>query len=245
MTAAEVGAASGIPEAVVIEKFGLRGKHIAATDEHVSDLAVAAGERLLEDHGIDPASIDVVVYYGSKWKDYAIWQAAPWIAHRLGCVNAFALEFDNVSHGTPMALRLCRELPLAEPELRRVLAVAASRESYLLDYTNERSRFMFNFGDGAAAALIERDHPANEILASHAITDGSLSLQVKVPSGGSVEPPWMVDGNGSYHLDVADPAAMKERLDATSLRQLRGRLGGRARRPGSRWPTCRSWPAST
>jgi 3-oxoacyl-[acyl-carrier-protein] synthase III len=217
MTAAEVATASGIPEGVVVDKFGLRGKHIAATDEHVSDLAVAAAQRLLSEHGVDPATIDVVVYYGSQWKDYAIWQAAPWIAHRLGCVNAFALEFDNVSHGTPMALRLCRDYLAAEPELRRVLAVAASRESYLLDYTNERSRFMFNFGDGAAAALIERDHPANEILASHAITDGSLSLQVKVPSGGSVEPPWAVDGNGSYHLDVADPAAMKERLDATSL----------------------------
>ena len=45
MTAAEVGAASGIPEHVLAEKFGLRGKHIAAEDEHVSDLAVAAGER--------------------------------------------------------------------------------------------------------------------------------------------------------------------------------------------------------
>ncbi|MGZ4354999.1 MAG: 3-oxoacyl-ACP synthase, partial [Gaiellaceae bacterium] len=217
MTAAEVASVSGIPEAVVVDKFGLRGKHIAAADEHVSDLAVAAAEALLAEHDVDPASIDVVVYYGSQWKDYMVWQAAPWIAHRLGCVNAFALEFDNVSHGTPMALRLCHDYLAAEPDLRRILAVAASRESYLLDYTNARSRFMFNFGDGAAAALIERDHAANEIIASHAITDGSLSLQVKVPSGGSVEPPWMVDGNGSYHLDVADPAAMKERLDATSL----------------------------
>ena len=34
MTAAEVGAASGIPEHVLVEKFGLRGKHIAAEDEH-------------------------------------------------------------------------------------------------------------------------------------------------------------------------------------------------------------------
>ena len=55
MTAAEVAAASGIPEDVVVEKFGLRGKHIAAEDEHVSDLAVTAGERLLEEPGIDPA----------------------------------------------------------------------------------------------------------------------------------------------------------------------------------------------
>jgi 3-oxoacyl-[acyl-carrier-protein] synthase-3 len=217
MTAAEVGAAGGIPEQVVVEKFGLRGKHIAATDQHVSDLAVAACERLLGGHDVDPESIDAVAYFGSTWKDYLVWQAAPWIAHRLGCANAFAIEFDNVSHGTPVALRLCRNYLLAEPGLRRILAVGASRESYLLDYANERSRFMFNFGDGAAAVLLERDYAANEVLGSHAITDGSLSLAVKVPSGGSVEPPWEVDGDGRYWLDVADPAGMKERLDATSL----------------------------
>ena len=85
-----------------------------------------------------------------------VWQAAPHIAHRLGATNAFAIEYDNVSHGTPIALRVARDLLRAEPELRNVLVVAACRESYLLDYANERSRFMFNFGDGAVAGLARR-----------------------------------------------------------------------------------------
>ncbi len=234
MTAAEVASASGIPEGVVVEKFGLRGKHIAATDEHVSDLAVAAGQRLLDDHDVDPASIDVVVYYGSQWKDYAVWQAAPWIAHRLGCVNAFALEFDNVSHGTPVALRLCRDYLAAEPELRRVLAVAASRESYLLDYTNERSRFMFNFGDGAAAALIERDHPANEILAlarDHrrvAVTAGEGAVRRQRRAA--------VDGRRQRQLPPRRrrPGGDEGAARRHEPRQLRRRLGERARQaPGA------------
>ena len=95
------------------------------------------------------------MYYGSLWKDYPVWQAAPWIAHRLGCENAYALEYANVSCGTPVALRLARNFLLAEPDLRNVLIVAASRESHLLDYGNERSRFMFNFGDGAVAGLLD------------------------------------------------------------------------------------------
>ena len=77
MSAAEVGAASGIAEDVIVEKFGLRGKHVAAADEHVSDLAVAAGRTLLSERGIEPASIGALVYYGSTWKDYPVWQAAP------------------------------------------------------------------------------------------------------------------------------------------------------------------------
>jgi 3-oxoacyl-[acyl-carrier-protein] synthase-3 len=212
MTAAEVAVASGIPEDVIVGKFGLRGKHVAAPDEHVSDLSLRAARPLFEETDVDPQSIDVVMYYGSTWKVYAVWQVSPLIAHELGCTKAVALEFDNVSHGTPMALRVARDLLRAEDELRTILVVAACRESYLLDYANERSRFMFNFGDGAVAGLLVRDATENELLGCHAITDGSLSLQVKVPRGGSVNA-----SDGYAFLDVEDPAAMKERLDRVSM----------------------------
>ena len=229
LSAAEIAGLSGIPEQVLVEKFGLRGKHIAAEDEHASDLSVAAAQRLFHEQGVDPESIDVVMYYGSMWRDYGVWQAAPWIAHRLGCGNAFAIEFDNVSHGTPIALRLARDLLRAEPELTRVLVVAACRESYLLDYGNERSRFMFNFGDGAVAGLlVAEEEPANEVLGAHTITDGSFSLQVKVPSGGSVSP------NGGYRfLDVADPAEMKGGLDEVSLPNFVAAARGAVARSGA------------
>ena len=69
---------------MIVEKFGLRGKHIAAADEHVSDLSVAAAARCSASTASTRATIDVVMYYGSMWKDYPVWQAAPWIAHRLG-----------------------------------------------------------------------------------------------------------------------------------------------------------------
>ncbi|HEX3224747.1 MAG TPA: 3-oxoacyl-ACP synthase [Gaiellaceae bacterium] len=212
MTAAEVAERSGIDERVIVEKFGLRGKHIAAEDEHVSDLSVNAATALLEETDFDPEQIDVVMYYGSMWKDYSVWQAAPWIAHRIGATSAYAVEYDNVSCGTPVALRIARDMLRAEDELNSILVVAACRESYLLDYGNERSRFMFNFGDGAVAGLLVRDGARNELLGCHGITDGSFSLQVKVPSGGSVSP------NGGYRfLDVADPAEMKQGLDRVSL----------------------------
>ena len=226
MTAAEVAGASGIPENVIVEKFGLRGKHIAAADEHASDLSVRAAERLLEETSLDPKEIDVVMYYGSMWRDYAVWQSAPHIAYRIGATNAFALEYDNVSHGTPIALRLARDVLRAEAELKNVLVVAACRESYLLDYTNERSRFMFNFGDGAVAGLLAGDADRNELLGAHTITDGSYSLQVKVPGGGSVEP------EGYRYLDVADPESMKGGLDRVSLPNFVAAAQGAVERSG-------------
>jgi 3-oxoacyl-[acyl-carrier-protein] synthase-3 len=228
MTAAEIAAAANIPKQVIAEKFGLRGKHIAAPDEHVSDLSVKAVERLLEETSIDPLTIDVVMYFGSMWRDYPVWQVAPNIAYRVGATNAFAIEYDNVSHGTPIALRLARDLLRAEDDLANVLVVAACRESYLLDYSNQRSRFMFNFGDGAVAGLLAGDNTRNEILGAHAITDGSYSLQVKVPGGGSVEP------DGYRFLDVADPASMKGGLDEVSLPNFVAAAQGALERSGLR-----------
>jgi 3-oxoacyl-[acyl-carrier-protein] synthase-3 len=234
LTAAEIGAASGIPEQVIVEKFGLRGKHIAAADEHVSDMAVSAAARLLEECELDPAEVDVVLYFGSMWKDYPVWQAAPWIAHRLGCAKAYALEYANVSCGTPVALRLARNFLLAEPDLRNVLLVGACRESYLLDYANERSRFMFNFGDGAVAGLLTRDAP-HELLGALAVTDGSFALQVKVPAGGSVEPASTETVAARRHfLDVADPAQMKSGLDEVSLPNFVAAARGALERSGAR-----------
>jgi 3-oxoacyl-[acyl-carrier-protein] synthase III len=226
MTAAEVGERSGIPEQVIVEKFGLRGKHIAAPDEHVSDLSVRAIERLLEETGTDPKEIDVVMYYGSMWRDYPVWQVTPYIAHRVGATNAFAIEYANVSHGTSIALRVARDLLRAEEELKTVLLVAACRESYLLDYTNERSRFMFNFGDGAVAGLLRAGADRNEVLGAHAITNGAYSLQVKVPGGGSVDP------DGYRYLDVQDPREMKGGLDQESLPNFLAAARGAAERSG-------------
>src|SRR5581483_1103159 len=226
--AAELAAASAIPREVVLEKFGLREKRIAADGEHVTDLAVEAARRLFDESGVEPADVDVVMYFGSSWKDWAVWQAAPWIAHRLGCSNAFAVEYDNVSHGSPIALRIAGSLLRGEPGLRNVLLVAACRESRLLDYANERSRFMFNFGDGAVAALLVAEPERNEVLGCHGITDGSFSLQVKVPSGGSVSP------NGGYRfLDVADPVQMKDGLDRVSLANFAAAARGALERSGA------------
>jgi 3-oxoacyl-[acyl-carrier-protein] synthase III len=226
MSAAEVAERSGIPEAVILEKFGLRGKHIAAPDEHVSDLSVQAIERLFEETGTDPEEIDVVMYYGSMWRDYPVWQVAPHIANRVGATKAFAVEYANVSHGTSIALRIARDLLRAEEELKTVLLVAACRESYLLDYTNERSRFMFNFGDGAVAGLLRGDADRNELLGAHTITNGAYSLQVKVPGGGSRDP------DGYRFLDVQDPAEMKGGLDRESLPNFLAAARGAVERSG-------------
>lgn len=218
-SAAEIAAASGIPENVLIEKFGLAGKHRARADEHVSDMCVSAARPVVERHGAD--GIDAVMYFGSHWKDHMVWQVAPRVQEALG-IDGFAFEAINSSAGAPVALKIARDMLVADPSVRSILLVAAARESGIIDYANPRSRFADNFGDGAVAALLRRgDGMGGEILATSLITDGSFAHHVHVPAGGSVHPASHSTVDAGMHvLDVIDGAEMKRRLDPITVKRF-------------------------
>lgn len=230
MPAAEIAAAADLPEWVIRDKFGLRGKHVAADDEHASDLAVSAGEALFAGHDVDPGDVDAVVYFGSTWKDHAVWHAAPHIAERLGCRRAFALELDYVSCGAPVALRVCRDMLVAEPDLHTVLAVAGSRESYLVDFSDTDARLTFGFGDGAVAALLVADHPSNHVLGAHMVTEGSFASHVRATTGGSVG--HREASPVRQALVVTDPLTLKHRLDPITMDRFIAAADGAAKRSG-------------
>jgi 3-oxoacyl-[acyl-carrier-protein] synthase-3 len=179
-------------------------------------MGAAAGRQALDRSGVAAADLDLVVYFGSMWKDYNVWSAAPKIQHLVGAGNAWALELSYVSCGTPVALKVVSDMMRADPSLRSVLVVGACRESHLLDYRNHRSRFMYNFGDGAAAAVLRRDG-GHEILASAIITDGSFADDVAVYGGGSVHPASAdTVADGMHYLDVGNVESMRDRLGPVS-----------------------------
>jgi 3-oxoacyl-[acyl-carrier-protein] synthase-3 len=218
----EIAARSGIPESVVVEKMGLVEKRVCPPDDdHCTDMCVAAGEAALADAGIDAEAVDLVLYHGSEYKDHIVWSAAADIAERLGAENAYAAESYTLCAGCPIATRQARAQLLAE-SLDTVLLVTASREEDLVDYENEDSSFMFNFGSGGAAYVLESDPARDRIRArvreSHAVTDGSFADDVVMPAGGSVHPPGQETAAAGQHtLDVRDPDGMKERLAPVSL----------------------------
>lgn len=215
-TAEEIATLSGIPADVIRDRFGLTGKHIAGPSEHVSDLAACAAAPILERH---PGRIGAVIYMGSPYKDHPVWAAGPKVQQLLGGDAAGALAFDvqGNSGGAPIALKVGRALLEDDPSLGQVLLAAGSREHDLIDYTNQRSRFMFTFGAGGAAVLLRAGHPENLVLETAGFTDGSFADDVMVPAGGSREPATAETVRARRHsLDVRDPQAMKERLDPVS-----------------------------
>lgn len=180
-------------------------------------MASCAAQRALENAGISPDKVNVVISHGSEHKDHVVWNAAAKIQHNVGATNAYAFEVYALCAGAPIAMNVARGLMLADPQTEYVLLAAASRENDIVNLRNERTRFMFNFGAGAGAMLLQRGASKNLILGMSAITDGALSETVvltdeAIPSG---DPAIIGDIRG--RLDVTDPQYMADRLGNSSL----------------------------
>lgn len=215
-TAAALSGLMNIPETVLREKMGIRQRHIADDHETVTMMATEAAKAALTQAQISPEQINLVISHGSEYKDHLVWNAAAKVQHNIGAINAYAFEIYALCAGGAIAMNTARGMMLADPGLKYVLLVAGSRENDLINFQNERSRFMFNFGAGAGAMLLERDATKNLILGSSAFTDGSLSEAVILTEAaiGDAAP---VVGEVRGRLDVTDPQYIADRLGETSL----------------------------
>jgi 3-oxoacyl-[acyl-carrier-protein] synthase-3 len=219
VTGEEIAAESGVPEDVVVEKMGITEKRVCPPDDdHVTDMSVAAAEDALADAGVDPGELDLVLYHGSEYKDHVVWSAAANVAERLGADGAFATESYTLCAGAPLALRQTRA-QLRTGDVDRALLVSASREEDLVDYGDEDASFMFNFGSGASAFVLERDAGDRARAVVHesaAVTDGSFSEDVVMPAGGSKRPPSHETVDAGLHTLTVASDDMKERIAPVS-----------------------------
>ncbi len=215
-TAADLAPLTGIPEPVLREKMGIRQRHIAGERDTVTYMASQASMKALESAGVSPEQIKLVISHGSEYKDHIVWNAAAKIQHNVGAVNAYSFEIYALCAGAPIAMNMAKSMMMGDPRLEYVLLAAGSRENDLINLKNERSRFMFNFGAGGGAMLLQRGATRNLILGASAITDGSLSEAVILTDAaiGDGQP---VVGEVKGRLDVTDPEYMASRLGDTSL----------------------------
>ena len=211
-----IARASGIPEPVIREKFGIRQVHRAGPEDTVSAMGVKAARRAMD--GLAPEELDMVVYCGSEYKDYYMFNCAAKIAWELGAKNAVAFELHSLCSAGVYALKVLKAMMLQDESLRRVLVVSSSKEGDLINYADSDSRFMFNFGDGAAAAVLERDLGRNVILETCMIVDGQFACDVSVPGIGCVNrDKFDAMTYEDRFLRVRDLPDMKKRLDPITL----------------------------
>lgn len=219
-TAADLTAPTGIPEWVLREKMGIQQRHIADDENPVTVMASRAAEKALHMAGLSPEQINLVISHGSEHKDHLVWNAAAKIQHNIGAVNAYAYEVYALCAGAPIAMNMARGMMQSDPHLDYVMLAAGSRENDLVNFANQRARFMFNFGAGGGAMLLKRGAQKNLILGASAITDGSLSESVVLTREAVAEGDSLIQGEVVGRLDVTDPAYMEQRLGESSLQNF-------------------------
>lgn len=228
---ARISELSGIPEEVIREKFGILHVHEASDEETVSYMAVEASKRALND--FDPKTLDLVVYCGSEYKDYYLFNCAAKIQHDLGAVNANAFEIHSLCSAGVYSLKILKSMMLSDENINRVLLVSSSKETQIINYKNQNSRFMFNFGDGAAAVLLEKGYNKNIILETHMISDGQFAEDVAVYGVGCKNFNNQKDVRyEDRFLDVAHIKSMKERLDPITLNNFNSVIAESVKKSG-------------
>lgn len=218
MTGKEIAELANIPQEIVEQKMGIRQKTLPGDGDHTAYMGTMAAKKAIEKAGIDPKEIDLVIYFGEEHKEYLLWTAGIKIQEDVGATNAYAFDIQQRCGTGVMALKLAKDMMLADDHIQTVLLAGGYRNCDFIDYTNSRTRFMFNLAAGGGAILLRKGYDRNLVLESRIITDGSFSEDVAVPVGGTKTPltPELL-AEGRYYLDVMDPVGMKERLDKKSM----------------------------
>ncbi|MED4229269.1 3-oxoacyl-ACP synthase [Neobacillus cucumis] len=218
VTGKQIAQMSGLPVHVVEEKMGIKKKYVPGEDDHTCEMGIIAAKRAIDKAGIDPLDIDVVIYIGEEHKEYPLWTVGIKLQHEIGALNAWAFDAALRCGTTVMALKLAKSLMIADPSIQTILLAGGYRNVDFIDYTNPRTRFMYNLGAGGGAILLKKDHQENRLLETELITDGSFSEDVVVVSGGTKNPITKAAIEQRLNmLDVLDPEGMKSRLEQKSM----------------------------
>ncbi|MGC8618434.1 MAG: 3-oxoacyl-ACP synthase [Thermoplasmata archaeon] len=222
----QIGREFEIPPDVVLNKQGLRKKHISEREEMPSDMAFhAASEAIRQytDGGFSKDDIHAIIYVGSQWKDYNLWLISTRLQELLGLRKAYSFDMSAMCAGMVMGLNLSKGMLLANKELEAVLLVGASKESYIVNPSNKSTSWMDDFADAGVAAIVQKDADRNVILESDFFTDGSLSEAALIVPGGAKNPSFerYCDLNRPYIDSLVPKEEFKRKMEAESLGNFR------------------------
>lgn len=184
MTNAELERMVATSDEWIRERTGIRERHIAASGEACSDLAVHAGRRALEAAGIAASDLDLILV-ATCTGDYPLPATACLVQHQLGATKAAACDLAAACCGFVYALSVADAY--VRTGMRHVLVIGSEVMSAITDWTDRNTCILF--GDGAGAAVVSASEGEQGILSTHLRSDGSLCDLIAVPGGGSRTPP--------------------------------------------------------
>jgi 3-oxoacyl-[acyl-carrier-protein] synthase-3 len=232
LSAGEIAAATGLPEEVVAQKFGVKRKPIAGPDETTAFMGLGAARRALASAGIEGREVDLVIWCGAQHKDYPCWLAGLYVANQIGAKQAWSFDMEAMCGSMMAALDVAKALMLSHDELSTVLLVSGYRNNDLIDLSLPETRFMLDIGSGGSSLVLRKNAGRNAVLASAFRGDGSLSEMCFVPALGSRAWPPVEGDLARAHFIVPDEEAFKKRLGEVTMPNFYGVIRDAMRRSG-------------
>ena len=239
VTSAQISEQFDIPIEVVESKQGIHEKHVSSKTEMPSDMAYRAATIALdraEKAGVDRKDIGAIFYVGSQWKDYNVWLMSTFLQEKLLLKHAYSMDLSAMCAGMVTGLYLSRSILSSDEDLRAVLLVGASKESYIVNPQDDKTSWMDDFADAGVAAVIARNFPRNAILKSDFLTNGSLSDGTLLVTGGAKQPFYKpyCDQKRAYLESLIPKDDFKNRLTSISLNNFKTVINGSIRKSGLR-----------
>jgi len=210
---------TGIPKNIIEEKFGLKSKTVPGPKDHTVAMGAFASFQALERANITAEDIDIIIWAGEVYAERPMMTYGIKLQKILGNPrSAWAFDVNQRCGTFLIGMLIAKALIQIQPNVKRVLVASGYRNSDLINYKNERSRFMISLAASGVAAVIKADSKVNEILGISSISDGRFADDVYVPAGGTIMPisHEAIDRDQIY-LDVPDAEGLKQRLDAYSM----------------------------
>jgi 3-oxoacyl-[acyl-carrier-protein] synthase III len=170
----------------IVERTGIRERHIAGKSVATSDMAIAAARCALEQNGVDPNSLDALVVC-TVTPDMLFPSTACLVQHAIGAAACWGFDLVAACSGFLYGLTTAAHLVMAGTH-QKVLVIGADTMSRIIDYTDRSTCILF--GDGAGAFLVEAGTETDQGFIGHLNEiDGAGAPFLNMPAGGSRLPP--------------------------------------------------------
>ena len=173
-------------DAWIVERTGIRRRHLAAEGEVTSDLALIAARRALESAKLSATDIDMIIFCTVS-PDQIMPSAACVLQKKLGARQIMAFDLSAACSGFVYGLSVGDQF-IRTGMFKHILLIGAEVLHRYVNYKERETCILF--GDGAGAAILSRAESDKDgaILSSHLHSDGNLGDLFVLPAGGSAMP---------------------------------------------------------
>ena len=181
VTNAELASTVDTSDEWIVERTGIRNRHIAADGETTGSLAIAAARGALDSAGIAPADIDLIVL-ATATPDQTFPSTATKVQAALGIDDCIAFDVHAVCTGFLYALSIADSM-LRSGNAAKALVIGAETFSRILDWDDRTTCVLF--GDGAGALVLSAEETDSGILTTKLHADGRHNDLLFVDGGPS------------------------------------------------------------